>query len=211
MAVVMQRSAFSVIIKNVYTKHFIELSHHGWQFLAEAKFQIDRWVRRRDELYWYVDENVVAYTEPHGNDIRVHIRNVEGDSALLDVRGGLALYVPEWECLMEQLPEMSRETEIGIQVIADMIHLKVQGMVKVECYGCRHKHSSHICVMHDQTDATIFFNRALKKIKEVDFILFLAQEAWKKNHVIQAPSETFRRITYLFEAEIQRNVEARFT
>ncbi len=211
MAIFVQRSAFSVIIKNVYNQRFIGLSHHEWLFLAEAKFQIDRLVQQKGELSWTIGQNVLVYTELFGDDIRVHIRNVDGDPAYAEnVRGGLAMYVTEWDCLKEQLPEMSKETDISIQVLTDMIHLKIKGMMQAECFGCRHNHPSHICLMHDPMDAHIFFNRAMKKIKEIDFILFLAQEAWKKDHIIQAPSETFRRVTYLFETDVQKNVESRF-
>lgn len=212
MAIVVETSKFSVVIKNVFTNRFVQITHQAWKCLADAKHSINRVLMNGDEFTWPLDEDVCAYTEYSGRDIFVHIRYIEGDIPVQDnVRGGLAILPTEWNFLMGHLPELSKETELGIRVYEDLIYLQVKGKVREVCYGCKNNNPDHNCVMSDAFEANIHVNNASLQMREIDFVLCLAQEAWKKNFVLENPHHTYQRVRNIFDGFVVKNVKARFS
>ena len=114
------------------------------------------------------------------------------------------MHIMEWNQLMAILPCMSAEMKLGLKVLEDIMYVRVKGVKDVlmhECYWCKHEVGSHICP--SSLDGWIGY------IAEKDFVLLLAQEACRRNIVLQTPSLTLAKINRHFYAQVRDRVQNR--
>ena len=213
MSITVDFQAYGVDIRENANSNRVFLEPATWEIFMEYKNQIEQAFKLKKEQTWQLQKdektNIIAHTNSFKNKFYLHIRHWWQERP---TKMGITVKVDGWMVLKSHMSD-NPETVLGKSVFIQILSSKMSKLLSADCEGCEKSWASqrdHECLTNAQEKAELCIDKAVSKIKAVDFIKALAEEAWQQDLVLETPHQTLKRILQFHIRDIKTDVLGSF-
>lgn len=185
-----------VKIENIIKKCSITLDLNSWENLVACNEEVSKFLAAKKTGNWilHVEKNIRISISSYNNALFIHIREWKKEKPTI---AGVYFYEKDWKDLQEHFVS-SEESKIARKVMATIMRLETKAKMPQSCPGCVESYPSqtdHDCLMNAASLAYSVMDKI--EIKPQEFILMMAQEALKQDHLLERPYQAYKRVYYL--------------